>query len=169
MNRSITLSAGAELSKQAHTHKITYTSFSTVWKSPYYYQQHIRNHSASQMFDMNQAACHKSHLDVKQISIFSPLRFCKSSACISWKNFLERVHSPGVMTGIFRSMCFTSRWKQTSRKKKEQYGFQRMSHLILFPDPEVQAQCALSFTASISQRTIVIVFLVKLAESIIWW
>lgn len=51
MNRSITLSAGAKPARQAHT----LTSFSTAWKSPYYHQ-HIRNHSAFQMFDMNQVA-----------------------------------------------------------------------------------------------------------------
>lgn len=73
MNRSITLSAGAKPARQAHT----LTSFSTVWKSPYYHQ-HIRNHSAFQMSDMNQATCHKLRPDIKQISI-SPLRCCKSS------------------------------------------------------------------------------------------
>lgn len=42
MNRSITLSAGAKPARQAHT----LTSFSSVWKSPYYHQ-HVRNHKPS--------------------------------------------------------------------------------------------------------------------------
>lgn len=91
MNRSITLSAGAKPARQAHTLTHTLTSFSTVWKSPYYHQ-HIRNHSAFQMFDMNQATCHKLRLDIKQISI-SSCRCYKSSTFMNCRCFLrDHIH-----------------------------------------------------------------------------
>lgn len=131
MNRSINLSAGAKPARQAHT----LTSFSTVWKSPYYHQ-HIRNHSAFQMFDMNQAACHKLRLDIKQISISSH-RCCKSSTFMNSRFFL---HSPGVSE--------TQRPLDAVRTVGENKKGQRYTHhvsLHCFPGAGTQAQFPVSF------------------------
>lgn len=125
VSRSKTSQAGT------HTHTVahTLTSFSTVWKSPYYHQ-HIRNHSAFQMFDMNQATCHKLHLDVKQISI-SSCRCCKSWTFMNWRCFLREI----IFTRCNeRHHPLYAVWT-VGKNKKEQLGIHHTSSSTLFMKP----------------------------------